>query len=67
MNVTERTIKRIKAARPEGEDKRVLDYVRKELAPDALKKREERGDGSVAHLIEAARQRLKRYEKEAAA
>lgn len=70
MNVIDRTIQRIEAALGipvDDEDARVLDYVRKQLAPDALKKREERGDGNVTHLIEVAQQVLKHYEKESAA
>lgn len=67
QNANERLIARIRKAPATGEDKRVLDYIRKQLAPDALAKREERGDAEVAHLHWVAKSRLKPYEKEASA
>ena len=57
-------IRRIDAALPyiNGEDERKLVYIRSQITPDGLLKREQNEHLDVTHLHEVAKSILKRYE-----
>lgn len=73
MNIHEQMIERIDAVLDSGtqmhryglDDEAVLTYVRAKLTPEAMQERAENefDSGSVIHLMEVAKSRLRPYEE----